>query len=143
MKFAVQIFLSAVLVLSLAGCSTVMAARQPGKKDVSVFNKGTARGKVIAEIGSPIWSGEKDGKKCDIFRFTQGYHTATKVSRALVHGAADVFTLGLWEVVGTPTEAAFSGRQVDVEVIYDENDTVEKVCVHKGTEQMKKVDSLS
>jgi hypothetical protein len=35
-----------------------------------------------------------------------------KAGRALVHGAADVATFGLWDVVGTPTGAIFSGDEI-------------------------------
>ena len=38
-----------------------------------------------------------------------------------------MFTLGLWEVVGTPTEAIFTGEKVAYEVTYDTSDKVEKV----------------
>jgi hypothetical protein len=42
----------------------------------------------------------------------------------LFHGTADVFSLGLWEVVSTPTEAYFSGSDIKLEVVYDSNDLV-------------------
>ncbi len=45
----------------------------------------------------------------------------------MFHGAADVLTLGLWEVVGTPTEATFDGNKMAFEVTYDESDKAEKV----------------
>jgi hypothetical protein len=38
-----------------------------------------------------------------------------------------VFTLGLWEVVGTPTEAVFNGKRVAYEVTYDSSDRIESV----------------
>jgi hypothetical protein len=40
-------------------------------------------------------------------------------------------TLGLWEIVGTPTEAVFSGDELAFEVSYDEQDRVEQVTVLK------------
>ena len=42
----------------------------------------------------------------------QGYRKGVKVARAIGHGAADVMTLGLWEVVGRPTEASDRSEQV-------------------------------
>ena len=45
---------------------------------------------------------------------------------------ADFFTLGLWEIAGTPIEGAASGTQVKVEVLYDENDRVEAVKAYSG-----------
>ena len=56
-----------------SGCSVSMAAKQPGKKDLSVLEEGTPRSHVIAELGAPVWSGEKDGNKADVFAFTQRY----------------------------------------------------------------------
>ena len=53
------------------------------------------------------------------------------MGRALFHGTADFFSLGLWEVVGTPTEAVISGKKLAFEVMYDENDRVEKVLALK------------
>jgi len=67
----------------------------------------------------------------DIYSFTQGYSKAARVSRTIGHGAADVLTLGLWEVVGTPTEAAFNGTPVVYEVTYDSSDRIENVVVLK------------
>ncbi len=43
----------------------------------------------------------------------------------MFHLAADVVTLGLWEIVGTPIESYNDGRRVTATVAYDENDNVE------------------
>ena len=68
----------------------------------------------------------KDGKKVDVYSFRQGYSTGVKTSRAVFHGVADVFSLGLWEVVGTPTEMIASGHDIKVEITYDKDDRVEQ-----------------
>lgn len=109
------------------GCGVYMAAKQPREKDLSVLNPGTPRGHVIAELGAPTWSGERDGNKVDIFTFVQGYSTANRSARALFHGVSDVFSLGLWEVIATPVEGAFSGTTMKVEVTYDEREDVRLV----------------
>ncbi len=137
-------FASAVVILVgcigiLGGCSVVKATKQPGKKDVSVLKAGTPRGHVIAELGSPVHSEKIDGCRMDIFAFTQGYSTGAKSARALFHGAADVATLGLWEVVGTPAESMASGREVSVQVQYDQNDCVQTVKALKGAQALKKI----
>jgi hypothetical protein len=106
------------------GCSAVMAAKQPGKKDLSVLDAGTPRSHVIAELGAPVWAGERDSNKVDVFAFRQGYSKGARAGRAFFHAAADVFTLGLWEVVGTPIESVASGTDVKAEVTYDEDDRV-------------------
>lgn len=120
---ASSVAIGAVL-LAISGCSVYMAAKQPGAKDLSVLKEGTPRGHVIAELGAPVWSGDKGGSKVDIFAFTQGYSAGAKAGRAFFHGAADFFTLGLWEVVGTPVESVASGTEMKVEVTYDEKDQV-------------------
>lgn len=113
--------------LSQTGCAVFMAAKQPPKKDLSVLSLGTSRGRLLAELGQPVTSETRDGKKVDVFSFTQGYSKPAKAARAVFHGAADFFTLGLWEVIGTPTEAVFDGTKVALEVTYDQKDRVENV----------------
>lgn len=108
-----------------------MAAKQPDKKNVDLFQVGTPRNVLLGEFGSPTVSELRDGKKYEIFKFVQGYSTGAKVGRALFHGAADVATLGLWEVVGTPTEAVFSGDEMAYEVSYDKDDRIYQVTVLK------------
>lgn len=116
------------LVSILSGCSVYMASQQPDKKNVDLFKVGTPRVQIIGEFGLPTVSDKaKNGKICEIFSFTQGYAKGSKAGRAVVHGVADVLTLGLWEVVGRPTETAFSGDQVAYQVCYDENNIVQEV----------------
>ena len=138
--------LAAIIILMLAagtGCSVYMAAKQPDKKDVSVFNKGTPRAHVIAECGKPVHTLEnKDGTKTDIFVFVQGYSGGAKAGRAFFHGAADILTLGLWEVVGTPIEAVADGTEVKVEVAYDVDERVSQVNALTGEDKLAEVDSL-
>jgi len=116
-----------LLVLAMSGCAVVLAAKQPDAKDLSVLNPGTPRSMVVAELGPPAWSGVRDGAKVEVFAFVDGYSKATKAARAFFHGAADFFTLGLWEVVGTPAEAIFTGSKMKVEVVYDGRDQVVSV----------------
>jgi len=66
-KFGVVVF-SIVLFLS-SGCSVFMAANQPDKKNVDLFNVGTQRSLLLAEYGAPTVTEERDGKRYEIFRF--------------------------------------------------------------------------
>ncbi len=121
-----------------------MSANQPDKQDVSVLQNGTYRGKVLAELGQPVATEKRKGSRVDVFNFVQGYSDGAKVGRAALHAAADVFTLGLWEVVGTPIEAVADGSEVQVEVVYDDEDKVSEVRALKGEEKLqKKQDQLS
>lgn len=120
-----------MLAVSLSGCSVFMAAKQPEKKDVDLLKEGTSRAMLISEFGAPVISEYRNGKRYEIFKFVQGYSTGAKAGRAFLHGAANVVTLGLWELVGTPTEITFSGDEMAFQVSYDENDIVDEVAVIK------------
>lgn len=111
-----------------------MAANQPGQKDLSVIKKGTDRSLVISELGVPKVSEERNDQKVEIYMFKQGYDGFVKTGRAVFHGAADVFTLGLWEIVGTPGESHFDGTDMTIEVTYDENNKVESSRILKGAD---------
>ena len=119
--------LLALIMITISGCSVFMAAKQPVKKDISLFEVGVPRTTLITEYGAPILSEYKNEKKIEIFKFIQGYSTGAKVGRAFFHGAADVVTLGLWELIGIPTEITFSGDELAYLVRYDENDLVDEV----------------
>jgi len=114
-----------------------MATKQPNKKDVSVLRPRVSRSQVIAELGQPVLSEHLNGCRVEVFVFTQGYSKATKTTRAFAHGVADLLTLGLWEVLGTPTETYFSGTEVKVEITYDDQDCVDQVKVLEGEQVIK------
>lgn len=119
------------LLIPVSGCSVFMVAKQPEKKDIGLFKVGVSRITLISEFGPPVISEYKDDKKIEIFKFVQGYSTGTKAGRAFFHGAASVVTLGLWELVGTPTEITFNGDEMAYLVKYDENDLVDEVIAIK------------
>ena len=114
------------------GCSVYAAAHQPGKRDLSVLDPGTPRSTVISVLGAPVYTENRDAGRTDLFAFTQGFTDAHKAIRAAGHGVADVFTFGLWEVVGTPVEAIWSGTDVRLKVHYRLDDRVESIEVLKG-----------
>jgi hypothetical protein len=130
-----SLLLASCLVFSLVGCSVFMAAKLPDKKDMNVFTPGVSRSVVLAEMGLPAGYEDRNGVRSEFYRFKQGYSQPTKISRAVLHGAADILTLGLWEAVGTPVEYYFSGTDTMVLVTYDRNDRVETVKYFKGGEQ--------
>jgi len=114
------------------GCSVYMAANQPEKKNTGILAKGTPRSLVIAELGPPVTTEKEEGKRTDIFTFHKGSDKGWKIGRAVFHGAADVVTLGLWELVGTPTEVLAKGDRVTATVNYDEKDRVESYTFLSG-----------
>lgn len=121
-----------IAALMISSCAVIKATNQPDKKDLRVLQKGTDRAKVVAELGKPVESTVKNGHRQDVFSFVQGYSKMTKTLRALGHGAADVYTLGLWEVAGTPIEGAANGHKVQLVVKYDNHERVSSVNVLKG-----------
>ena len=121
-----SIFVWTLLIIS--GCSVFMAANQPASKNLDLFSVGTPRDMLLAEFGLPSISETKDGKRREIFTFKQGYGTAAKTGRAVFHGVADFFTLGLWEVVGTPIEICADDRRCfSLKVFYDCNENIKTI----------------
>ncbi|HUL41655.1 MAG TPA: hypothetical protein VLV32_07105 [Burkholderiales bacterium] len=120
--------LIALSLVLASGCSVYMAAHQPEKKDTTLLVRGTPRSLLLTEFGQPASTEMRDGKRIDYFTFVQGSTSDTaKNSRAIFYGAADLLTLGLFEVVSTPTELALGGDKITYEVTYDSDDKVEKV----------------
>ena len=117
----------ALAVLGATGCSPVLAAKQPSRKDIALLSPGIPRNMVLAELGQPVATETRNGKRVEVFSFVQGYRKGVRVGRTIGHGAADVMTLGLWEIVGTPTEATLNGHRVAYEVTYDASDRIEQV----------------
>jgi hypothetical protein len=130
-KMMCLVTLFALVTISNFGCSVFMAAKQPGLKNTDLFKVGTPRSMLLGEFGLPAVAEVKDGKKHEIYKFVQGYSGGAKAGRAFFHGAADVVTLGLWEVVGTPTESVFSGDEQAYEVEYDDADRIALVILLK------------
>ncbi len=120
------------IVLLMASCSVYMAATQPGKKAIELFRPGTPRVLLLAEFGAPAVSeNNKEGFKREVYIFEQGYSTGSKTARAVGHGVADLLTWGLWEAVGTPTEAVFDGNEMAYDVVYDEEENVKTAFLLK------------
>jgi hypothetical protein len=132
-----RFILAGSLLFALTGCSVFMAAKLPDKKNLEVFTPGIPRQVVMAEMGMPSSYDDRDGVRSEVYKFKQGYSQEAKISRAVLHGAADVFTWGLWEAVGTPVEYYFSGKDTMVLVTYNQNDRVETVKYFQGGEQGK------
>ena len=98
-------------------------------KKFKCFKSGSSRNYVIAEFGAPVLSEYRDGTRVEIYTFQQGYSKWVKVGRAFGHGVADVASIGLWEVFGTPAEAYFNGKETTYEVTYGEDDLVKVISL--------------
>jgi len=129
------LLLAACLLFTLTGCSVFMAAKLPDKKNIEVFTPGVPRQVVLAEMGLPSSYEDRNGVRSEVYKFKQGYSREAKISRAVLHGTADILTFGLWEAVGTPTEYYFSGTDTIVLVTYDRNDRISTVEYFRGGEK--------
>jgi len=132
-----QVILAGSLSFALTGCSVFMAAQLPDKKNLEVLTPGVPRPVVLAEMGLPASYEDRNGVRSEVYKFKQGYSQPARISRAVLHGTADILTFGLWEAVGTPTEYVFSGTETIVLVTYNRDDRVETVEYYKGGEQSK------
>jgi len=124
---SILIFCLAVLLSACTGDASKMASEQPRAHDMSVLKVGTLRHRVIAEFGTPVLAEVENGTKVDVFRFVDGYSTAARTSRSFLHGAMNIGTFGLWDIIGKPVESGFSGNDVKVKVEYDTNDRISYV----------------
>ena len=121
-----------VLCLSVtSGCATVTLSHRPGERSLSVLNPGTPRGRVIAELGAPVSTTEKNGEKLDSFTFDPGVSGGAKFGREFFHIAADFFTLFLWELVAWPAETVASDQRTKVDVGYNADDQVKTATYYK------------
>jgi hypothetical protein len=111
---------ASVLTLSLCACSTIMEFQRPDPIDLTQFHPGERRIDVVKVLGPPLTSMNDGPQSCDIYHlYTKGPNSAGKAGIALVEGAADVFTLGLAEVVSTPVEAGTKNSLYPVTMCYD------------------------
>ncbi len=126
-----------LVILALEGCSVGMAMSGKEQKDTSILFPGSPRSVVIAKLGPPETSTKSDeGTYIDSYLIVKG--NAPSTGRAIAHGALDVFSLGLWELIGTPIEMG-AGHEDTYRIIihYDKNDkikNVEKIKVKESDE---------
>ncbi len=120
------------LACGLSACSVVSAARQPEKKDLTLLHNGTHRSALVAEFGQPIRiASTRNGGRVELYDFVDGYSAEEKIGRSVAHGIADIGTLFLWELAGTPIEQHFDGTRMLVQVTYDPSDSVTQVAYLK------------
>jgi hypothetical protein len=127
-----------ILILSasgLFGCSPVMEATRPNPVDIAQLAVGESRAEAEAELGPPVSTITDWGKSCDIYKlYTHGLNGVEKGAIAVGEAAADVFTLGLAEVVLTPAEAATQNERHVVMLCYanDSDDAPLKTVRESG-----------
>ena len=110
--------------VGLSGCTVYKAAAAPSQKDLSVLKPGTARDRVIAELGSPVRTETIGNERKDLFTFLQGYSTASKNGLAAVIAVEDIATLGAAELAFQESGEEYAGKKITVAVYYDASDVV-------------------
>ena len=120
----------ALLATISSGCSVFMAMKGKQDPNMAAIHIGQDRSLVILNLGQPSKTVMMENLKADVFRLERG--NAPSGGRALAHGALDLFTLGLWEVAGTPIEA-MQGEKFVLTIEYDEKDKVRKVISGDST----------
>jgi hypothetical protein len=117
-----------LLILSVlgTGCAAGKAIRQKDKKDLSILRPGAPRSILIAELGYPAVTHEKENGQIDVYLFNRGYSQFTKWFRATLHVAGDIFTLFIWEFLGMSIEDEYTGVRMKAIVVYDQDDKVKE-----------------
>jgi hypothetical protein len=104
----------------IAGCSVVMEATRPAPVRLAEFDPGESRDDVVAKLGEPVsTTTDADGASCDLYSLPlAGYGNWAKAGIAFGEFLADVGTIGIAEVVSTPTEAATRNKMTPVWFCY-------------------------
>jgi hypothetical protein len=108
-----------VVTIGTSACSVYMEENRPEPTRLDQFQPGENRNEVLEKLGAPVTSAEYNAMNCDLYQlYLSGYGQGGKVPIALVETAADVFTLGLAEIVSTPTEEATRNKKSPVWFCY-------------------------
>ena len=112
----------ALVLLVGNGCSVVMEATRPDPVDTSQFVVGETRLQVVEALGAPTATVKQSDQSCDVYKlYTRGPGAAGKGAIAATEAVADVFTLGLAEVVTSPVEGATRNAKHTVTMCYDKD----------------------
>ena len=118
-----------LLVLSLQGCAANMAASGQNGPDLEVVQRQETRDDVERMLGRPTETIRRtDGVVVDLYLVEA--RTEPNLARAAGHATADLFTFGLWELVGGPIEA-YHGRRQRIVVEYDDHDRVKSIMTDR------------
>ncbi len=124
----------AVVVLCIAsGCSVYMEATRPTPVDLAKFTPGESRLSVIEQVGAPVTTTRNEaGNTCDLhLLYLTGYGNTVKVPLAILEGGADFFTLGLAEIILSPTESITRNEKKPVWFCY-QKDSLLRVTVARS-----------
>ena len=123
-----------LLLCVLSGCSVYMEATRPSPIDLGKFHPGDSRASVTDQLGAPVTSSTgAGGTSCDLYLlYITGYGYGGKVPLAVAEAAADVFTIGLAEIVLSPTESVTRNEKKQVWFCY-QNDALLSVTAQSAS----------
>jgi hypothetical protein len=129
----ITIALLVLLVFEQAACSVYWALKQPPAMNLEGVGVGTSRQELLARMGPPQFSEtDAQGRKQEMFEFQSGMHQATKL-RALLYAGADLFTLGLAELILWPLElTVMKDATCNAIATYDASQIVDSWRVQKS-----------
>ena len=112
--------------LFLSSCSVFMAAKKEGVS-IDELNQCRSRSCIISKGAIPIES-EKNESGEVIEETYQVQKPKGSAGRAAMHGVLDVFTLGLWEVAGTPIEGSMGEKEMySIRIYYEDGDKIKSI----------------
>ena len=112
--------------LGLSGCSVGMARHGKKTPDLDAIEVGSTRSQVEWMLGAPVQSAStsEGGGRIDTYEYEVGNDPSA--DRAGDHLMMDIWTFGLWELIGTPIEA-LKGTKYRIHLEYGPDDKVVKI----------------
>ncbi len=131
MKLAIASWAGAALLATgLAGCGPVLEATRDTPVNLDKGGVGESRVNVMADLGAPVPTVKNGQNDCDVYKLcTEGPGAAGKGAIAAGEVVADVFTLGLTELIFTPVEAATRGCLHTVMACYGPDNKLANISV--------------
>jgi len=118
--------LSFLIFIMSSGCSVVMASKTKGTS-IETLRECRTRTCVLSKDGVEKLS-RKDLEKGEFIEEYRVLKRTGSASRAVMHGVLDVFTLGLWEIAGTPIEGAAGKKTyLGIRIFYDKDNSIKNV----------------
>ena len=118
-----------MLLPGLQACSVGMALSGEEAPNLAACRVGAPRSDIEVQLGPPVSvTTLPDGAQACTYEYQVG--NAPSPGRAVAHGAMDVLTFGIWEVVGTPVEAV-QGSKYRMTVVYDQQNVAKEITSSK------------
>ena len=125
-----QIIALLLMTSAAPSCSIYKAATAPPSVPVDIVKVGSTRPQVMSVFGTPKTSDvAKSNERTEVYEFIDGNNGASKL-RIVPYIAADLFTIGLAELVLWPLElTALQGSEGRAVVTYDQEDRARTVLI--------------